>query len=114
MGIVGCALVLRLGPAAEWLIWPIPAMLSPFASVYYPVSTLPRWMQDIARLLPPSYVFEGMRGIVQGRGMSASNLLVGAVLAALYLIAACWYFTRIYRHAVRTGLIARYSAESLN
>lgn len=114
MGIVACAAVLRLGPAAEWLIWPIPAMLSPFACVFYPLSTMPRWMQYLSHLLPPSYVFEGMRGIVRGRGMSGSNLLAGTVLAGVYLIAACWYFTRIYRHAVRTGLIARYSAESLN
>jgi ABC-2 type transport system permease protein len=30
----------------------------------------------------------------------------------LYILLAGWYFTRIYRHAVRTGLIARYSAET--
>jgi ABC-2 type transport system permease protein len=114
MGIVAGATVLRLGPAAEWLIWPIPAMLSPFAGVFYPLSTLPRWMQYAAHVLPPSYVFEGMRAIVQGRGVSAFDLLMGAALAVVYVVAACWYFTRIYRHAVRTGLIARYSAESLS
>ena len=31
LGIFASALVLRMGPAAEWLIWPIPAMISPFA-----------------------------------------------------------------------------------
>ena len=38
----------------------------------------------------------------------------GLLLAVLYIGLACWFFTRIYRHAVRTGLIARYSAESLS
>ena len=33
LGVAGSAMVLRLGPAAEWLIWPLPAVLSPFASV---------------------------------------------------------------------------------
>jgi ABC-2 type transport system permease protein len=33
-------------------------------------------------------------------------------LALLYILLASWYFTRIYRHAIRTGLIARYSAET--
>src|SRR4051812_33779680 len=37
MGIVGCGIVLRLGPSAEWFIWPIPGMLSPFAGVFYPI-----------------------------------------------------------------------------
>ena len=29
------------------------------------------------------------------------------------LLFAGWFFARIYRYAVRTGLIARYSAESV-
>ena len=114
MGIVGTAGVLRFGPAAEWFIWPIPAVLSPFAGVFYPLATLPRWMQYGARILPPSYVFEGVRGIVAGRPVAASSLAIGGGLAVLYVFAAAWFFARIYRHVVRTGLIARYSAESIS
>ncbi len=114
LGIFGSAVVLRLGPASEWFVWPIPALLSPFAGVFYPLSTLPRWMQYVARVLPPSYVFEGMRGIVLGRAVPASALLWGAGLALLSIVLAGWFFARIYRHAVRTGLIARYSAETVS
>ena len=112
LGIIGSAIVLRLGPAAEWLIWPIPAILSPFASVYYPVSTLPKWMQGISHILPPSYVFEGVRAIVAGRGVPLGALFAGAALAVLYIFIAGAFFTYIYRQAILTGLIARYSAES--
>lgn len=114
LGIFAAALVLRFGPSAEWFIWPIPAMLSPFAGVYYPVSTLPVWMQWISHLLPPSYVFEGVRGVVAGHPAPAGPLAWAASLAVVYLLLACWIFTRVYARAVRTGLIARYSAESLN
>jgi len=114
LGIFSCAIVLRLGPAAEWLIWPIPAMLSPLACVFYPLSALPRWMQYPARLLPPSYIFESMRGIVAGRGASFSTLALSGAMALLYVLLAGWFFTRIYRYAVRSGLIARYSAESVS
>ena len=31
------------------------------ASIYYPVTTLPGWLQPLAWSLPPAYVFEGMR-----------------------------------------------------
>ena len=61
LGIVGAAIVLRFGPASEWLIWPIPSLISPFAGVFYPLSVLPGWMQAVSHVLPPSYVFEGMR-----------------------------------------------------
>lgn len=114
LGIVGSAVVLRLGPAAEGFIWPIPALLSPFACVFYPLSTLPWWMQYGARLLPPSYVFEGLRTIIAGGVLSGGALARGGGLAVLCLLLACWFFTRVYSHAVRTGLIARYSAETLS
>lgn len=112
LGIFASALVLRFGPASEWIVWPVPAFLSPFAAIFYPVSTLPHWMQWVSYLLPPSYVFEGMRAIVSGGTYRGSTLLISAFLAALYILLASWFFTRVHRHAVRTGLLARYSAES--
>jgi ABC-2 type transport system permease protein len=114
LGIFGAAIVLRLGPSAEWFVWPIPAVVSPFAGVFYPLATLPEWMRAVAHLLPPSYVFEGMRTIVAGGAFSGTSLLWGVGLAVLYILLASWFFTRVYRHAVRTGLIARYSAESVS
>ena len=113
LGILGAAVVLRFGPASEWFIWPVPALVSPFAGVFYPISTLPQWMQYICRALPPAYIFENVRAIVAGRAASIPELAVGTVLAVLDVVLACWIFERVYRHSVRTGLIARYSAESV-
>jgi len=113
LGIFGAAIVLRLGPASEWLIWPIPALISPFVGVFYPLATLPGWMQTVAQVLAPSYVFEGMRAIVSGADFPGTYLLWSAGLSALYILLAAVYFVRVYRYAVRTGLLARYSAESV-
>jgi ABC-2 type transport system permease protein len=114
IGIFGCAVVLRLGPASEWFVWPIPALISPFAGVFYPLATLPAWMQAVSRLLPPSYVFEGMRTLVSGGAFSGTALLWGAGLAVVQIVLASAFFSRVHRYAVRTGLIARYSAESVS
>lgn len=114
LGILGAAIVLRFGPASEWFIWPVPALVSPFAGVFYPISTLPRWMQYICWVLPPSYIFENVRAIVAGGAASGSELAVGTGLAVLDVVLAYWVFARVYRHSVRTGLIARYSAESVS
>lgn len=113
LGILATALVLRFGPASEWFVWPIPALLSPFAGVFYPLSTLPAWMRAAGRLLPPSYVFDATRNVVSGGAASAAGLLAGGALAAGYVLLAGWVFARVFRHAVRTGLIARYSAETV-
>jgi len=114
LGITGGAIVLRLGPASEWLIWPIPTLLSPFAGVFYPVSTLPRWMQTVSMVLPPSYVFEGVRAIVAGRPVPWDRLALGGGLAVADVVLACVCFGAVYRQCIRTGLIARYSAETVS
>jgi ABC-2 type transport system permease protein len=114
LGIFGCTLVMRFGPAAEWFIWPIPALVSPFAGVFYPVSTLPDWMQILARTLPPSYVFENMRTIVLG-GSPSWNALWGSIaMSFVYLLLVGAMFRGVYQRAMNTGLIARYSAESVS
>jgi ABC-2 type transport system permease protein len=114
LGILASAMVLRLGPASEWLVWPLPALLSPFAGVFYPLSTLPHWMRLIGELMPASYVFEGLRAAVAGKPFDAASLCVGAALALLYLAIAGWVFGWVFRHVVRSGLLARYSAESVS
>jgi ABC-2 type transport system permease protein len=114
LGITASAMVLRFGPASEWLAWPMPALMAPFAGVYYPLATLPAWMRTVAYVLPPSYVFEGMRALLNGTPFPATNLLIGATLALLQVLLASWFFRSVFRYTVRTGLLARYSAESIS
>ena len=114
LGIAATAMVLRLGPASEWFVWPIPAMLSPFVGVYYPISTLPAWMQMMAKILPPTYVFESLRSLVANGHASLDNFLWGFGLSTIYILLASWLFNQTFKHALNTGLIARYSAESVS
>jgi ABC-2 type transport system permease protein len=112
LGVLASAMVLRLGPASEWLVWPIPALLSPFVGVFYPLSTLPAWMRGVGHLLPPSYVFESMRSVVAGGAADLTGLGAGVALSALYVLLSCALFAAVHRYTVRSGLLARYSAES--
>lgn len=113
LGIFASALVLRLGPASEWLVWPIPAVIVPFAGVFYPLAVLPEWMQWIGYLLPPSYVFEGMRNVLAGQGASAALLTASMALVMTEILCAMWFFRRVYRYVVSSGLLTRYTAESV-
>jgi ABC-2 type transport system permease protein len=71
-------------------------------------------MRPVSWLLPPSHVFEGMRAIVTGGDFRGTTLLWSTCLSALYILLAAGFFSRIHRQAVRTGLLARYSAESVS
>jgi len=70
-------------------------------------------MRGVARVLPPSYVFENLRALAAGQSVSVSGLLAGGALAVIFLLVAGLVFFRVYRYAVRTGLFARFSAESV-
>ena len=41
-------------------------------------------------------------------------MVLGCGLAVVYLIAAGLFFAAVFRHAIRTGLIARDSAETFS
>lgn len=114
LGIFATAVVLRLGPASEWFVWPVPALISPFIGVFYPLSVLPPWMRNVSYILPPSYVFEDMRKILANEVVSIQSLSIGLALSAFYIVLACWVFKKTYEYAIRSGLIARYSAESVS
>ena len=116
MGIFISAVIFRLGPSAEWLGWPIPMVLSLFVGVFYPISTLPAALRAFSAIIPPSYVFESMRSILTTGTFPAnlaSNLVIGALLAVIYLLITSRFFVRIYRKNLISGNIARFNAEAL-
>ena len=116
MGIFVSAIIFRLGPSGEWLGWPIPLVLSIFSGVFYPLSTLPVALQVVAKLMPPCYVFESVRGILSTGTFSPdllSNLLMGASIAVIYLLVMYRFFIGIYRYNLKNGAIARFNAEAL-
>lgn len=111
LGVFTAGVVLRLGPAAEWIAWPLGFALQPFAGVFYPTALLPDALEAIAKAYPPSYVFEGMRSFLFSGTVSAPSLWLSFGLAFVYLAFAYLFFVHIYRHAVRKGRFVRFSTE---
>ncbi len=112
LGIVTTAFVFRFGPAAEWLAWLVPFMLGPFAGVFYPIAALPSSLQPIAKAIPPSYVFEGLRSLVIHGTFSPEKLILGAVLAAAYLVLAYFVFIQMFKIVLKKGLLTRFTSET--
>jgi ABC-2 type transport system permease protein len=107
IGLLVSALVLRLGLGAESLAWLAVFAVAPLSGVYYPIETLPGWLQPVAWALPSAYVFEGMRSVLFD-DVFRLDLLAGAVgLNALYLSAAAAFFIYMVRVARRRGLLLR-------
>jgi len=105
VGLMVAALVLRYGLAAENLAWGVIFVIAPISGIYYPVSVLPGWLQSVARCLPTSYVFEGMRGVLL-EGAFKWDLFAGAVvLNAVYVVLGAGIFYAAFRGARQRGAL---------
>jgi ABC-2 type transport system permease protein len=103
VGLFCSGLVLRHGLGAEGLTWSLMFLFLPLTCVYYPVATLPAWLQPIAWALPPTAVFEGMRALVIDHVFRADLMLWALSLNAVWLLAAALAFRSLLGAARRAG-----------
>jgi ABC-2 type transport system permease protein len=103
IGLAIAGLVLRNGMGAEGLAWSVLFFVMPFACVYYPVATLPPWLQVLAWCLPPTYVFEGLRAAVVGHVFRADLMLEAFAINLVLLAAGGLCFLALLASARRAG-----------
>jgi ABC-2 type transport system permease protein len=103
VGIFVSGLVLRNGLGAENLAWSIMFLFMPLTCVYYPVTTLPVWLQPVAWLLPPTYVFEGMRELLINHTFRHDLMLDALALNVVLFAAGVFGFLKLLQSARRHG-----------
>jgi len=112
IGIFTIALVLRFGSSMEILIWSAPTIILPLSGVFYPIKTLPAFLQPIAYALPTTHTFEGMRQIVlQGRAEPIS-FIASLILSVCCFILSVVIFTHCHKATIKFGLLSRLLANS--
>jgi ABC-2 type transport system permease protein len=75
----------------------------PFCCVFYPVDVLPGALQPVAWVLPPTYVFEGLRAILL-QNVFRFDLMLGALaLNAALMTGACLAFLAFLESARQSG-----------
>ena len=103
VGTVVSGLILRNGMGAEGLAWTVMFLILPVCAVFYPVSTLPEFIQPLSWALPPTYVFEGMRALMFD-GVFRSDLMLQALgINIVYLAIASFAFVKLLDSSRRLG-----------
>ncbi len=105
VGLIVTGIILRNGMGAESLAWAVPFVFLPLCGIYYPVSVLPGWLESIALALPPTYVFEGMRGVLLEGVVDWANLAWAAGLNVVFFGAGYTIFTLFLRAAKERGML---------
>jgi len=105
IGVFVSGLVLRYGLGAESVVWTLMFGVMPLACVYYPVAVLPDWLQYAAWVLPPTYVFEGMRALLINQTFRADLMVEALAINALLFMTSFMIFIALLRSARRTGAL---------
>jgi len=107
VGLVVSGLVLRHGLGAESLAWTVMFVMLPLACVYYPVSVLPYWLQPVAWMLPPTYVFEGLRALLIDQQLRYDLMVAAFGLNAVAIIASIFSFLALLGAARNAGSLVQ-------
>jgi ABC-2 type transport system permease protein len=105
IGILVSGILLRHGLGAENMAWSFMFLMLPFTCVYYPVAVLPPWLQTFAWMLPPTYVFEGMRSLLIDGVFRADLMLQAFGLNAVLFAGGVIGFLVLLRSARREGTL---------
>jgi ABC-2 type transport system permease protein len=84
------------------MAWTLMFIFLPLTCVYYPVSVLPPWLATVSWMLPPTYVFEGMRALLISHEFRADLMIeafaINVALIALAVVAFLKYLQAARRH----------------
>jgi ABC-2 type transport system permease protein len=105
VGLLVSGLLLRLGLGAENLVWSLMFIVQPLGAVYYPVTTLPGWLQPICWTLPPTYVFEGLRAALIDHVVRWDLMAQGFAIDAFLFTLASIAFGLLLKSARRAGTL---------
>lgn len=105
IGLVANGVILRYGLGAESFTWVAVFFFLPLCCVYYPLSTLPNWLQPVASALPPTHVFEGLRALVMQGDFRPDLMLTAFTLNLTYFTAAYVLFHYCLRLARIKGTL---------
>lgn len=104
LGFLASGLIIYYGHQVEMFAWMIGFVFAPFSAVFYPVDVLPVWAQYVAWGLPTTYVFEGMRHLLNGEVLPFHYLWVSFVLNIIYLALMIIFFCSMFEKSREKGL----------
>src|SRR3989338_3110869 len=107
LGLVILGLIFRFGTRIQAFAWGILPFFQLITAAFYPVSVLPPFLQNVAYTLPPTYVFEATRGILNGLPMDMHQMSTALLLNIFYLTLAIISFDYNFKKSKESGQFAR-------
>lgn len=104
LGFLASSIIIYWGHQMEAFAWMIAFIFAPFSAVFYPVHILPQWAQSISWCLPTTYIFEGMRMILNNEMFPSHYFWTSIALDVVYLFLAMSLFKIMFKKSRAKGL----------
>jgi ABC-2 type transport system permease protein len=107
LGILITGMIFRYTTKIQGLAWSFAGLLMPVSCVFYPLASLPSWLQAISWMLPTSHAFEGMRQVLLGKELAITHVWWGLGLDVVYIALAVVAFRIVFEKARSRGLLVK-------
>lgn len=108
VGLAITGLIFRFTTRIQALTWSFTGFLMPLSCVFYPVSSLPKYLRPLAWALPTTHAFEGMRQAIASGGVSMADFGWGLLLNLIYGVLAAIFFQWMFEQARTRGLLIKH------
>lgn len=103
LGFLMTSIIIYFGRRAQSLPW-MSFVFVPISAVYYPLETLPKFLQKVALCIPMTHIFEAIRHHIFTGTVAWAQLGRGAVMTGLLLFLAIVIFRTSFSKALKRGL----------
>ena len=108
IGIFVISMIFRFGTRLQSFVWMIGWLIEPFSAVYYPLDSLPVWLQNLSMFFPTTYIFEGMRTAFRNSIIDWKALALSFAMNIIFLILAYIFFEKSLKAAKKNGMLTKY------
>ncbi|MEI6478811.1 MAG: ABC transporter permease, partial [bacterium] len=103
LGFLITVVIFRYGTSAQVLAFGFIFLIQPFSAVFYPLSALPQSVQFVAYFLPSTYVFEGMRQLINQGTFNGTYALYSLAINIVYLALVIVLFYAVFGWVKKKG-----------
>ena len=107
LGLALLGLIFCFGTRIQSLAWGVVFAFQPLCATFFPLSILPKPLQTVANVFPPTHVFEAARTNLTDPSVQWSQLAWATGLNILFFVAFTGLFVWLVRHSQNTGQFAK-------
>lgn len=107
IGISVLGLIFRYGTRIQALAWGFLPFFQPLTAAFYPVNVLPESLRIVAYALPPTYVFEAGRKVLNENYVPYEYFATSFLINGVFILCSLAFFSYMFKKSKESGQFAR-------